>query len=236
MEDAARCAMLAYYRSLPSRGRRSGKCEMSLPEGLAGLRVLDVCCRAGKGAYEISDYVGDQGFVHGVDPDSRRIERARSNAADNHWACGRWQRYLRFSCGCPEDLSAAGVLDSSYDLVYINCELSATWDMRLALSEFARVLRPGGRLWVAKGVFRASLADKSGPGTVKKVSSSCACRYPGNVFVRALSRDEFDLLCRSCGFSSCEFTDTKHVEPDGVDDVRELDGISFESCDACAFR
>ena len=167
MDAEAEELMRAHYAALPSEGRRSGKCAMSIPAGLYGARVLDVCCRAGKGAYELSDHVGAEGFVLGIDPNPSRIERAISHASDNHWAGSAWPAYLRFQCAYPEDLAQAGARDSSFDLIYVNCELNVVWNLPLALSEFARVLKSGGRLWVAQGVFASTgfgLARIAPPG------------------------------------------------------------------------
>lgn len=42
----------AHYAEMPRDGY-SGRCEMLLPEDLRGMRVLDLGCRNGKGAYKI---------------------------------------------------------------------------------------------------------------------------------------------------------------------------------------
>ena len=52
----------AHYAEMPRDGY-SGRCEMLLPEDLRGMRVLDLGCRNGKGAYKLADRVGPDGFV-----------------------------------------------------------------------------------------------------------------------------------------------------------------------------
>ena len=47
----------AHYAEMPRDGY-SGRCEMLLPEDLRGMRVLDLGCRNGKGAYKLADRVG----------------------------------------------------------------------------------------------------------------------------------------------------------------------------------
>ena len=212
---------------------------MSVPAELQGARVLDVCCRAGKGAYELSDYVGAGGFVLGVDPDPSRIARAAANAADNHWAGSSWPTYLRFQCTYPEDLARVGVRDSSFDLVYINCELNAVWDLCLALSEFARVLRNGGRLWVAQGIFCRDGAA-AGLGLSEPFSGEAEdyrdAGTSGNVFMRAHTQRAFEKLCLEAGCRCCSFGAEVPAVPDGDDAAEGLGASSFVSCDACAVR
>ncbi len=225
--------MRAHYAALPSGGRRSGKCAMSIPAGLYGARVLDVCCRAGKGAYELSDHVGAEGFVLGIDPNPSRIERAISHASDNHWAGSAWPTYLRFQCAYPEDLAQAGILDSSFDLIYINCELNVVWDLPLALSEFSRVLKSGGRLWVAQGVFRLDEGQVFPDRSFTGLTSAHDAEAAGSIFAQARTRSAFEELCLEAGFISCAFGAEEPAVPDGGDVIEGIGSSSFVACDAC---
>ena len=102
----------AYYRDLSRTDTLAGKCSMSLPPRLYGLRVIDVLCRSGKGAFKLSDAVGDEGFVLGIDPDKSCIERAVAAASGNHHSGHGWSRHLRFEQAFPENLAQAGVSDA----------------------------------------------------------------------------------------------------------------------------
>lgn len=144
---------LSYYASLAPAAGFQGRCAMSIPCDIEGKRVLDVCCRKGKGAFALADAVGPSGFVVGVDPDADNVAAACAAAPKNHWAGSSWEHYLRFSQALPENLSGAGIGNAVFDLVYINSVLNLAWSMPASLAEFARVLAPGGRLWVAQGVF-----------------------------------------------------------------------------------
>lgn len=142
-----------YYASLAPAAGFQGRCAMSIPADIEGKRVLDVCCRKGKGAFALADAVGPSGFVVGVDPDADNVAAACAAAPKNHWAGLSWEHHLRFSPAIPESLSQARIEDASFDLVYINSVLNLAWSLPVALAEFARVLAPGGRLWVVQGVF-----------------------------------------------------------------------------------
>lgn len=150
---------LSYYAALSPAAGFQGRCAMSIPAYIEGMRVVDVCCRKGKGAFALADAVGPSGFVVGVDPDADNVAAACASAPGNHWAGASWKRYLRFSLAIPENLSQARIDDASFDLVYINSALNLAWSLPAALAEFARVLAPGGRLWVAQGVFAYDGSD-----------------------------------------------------------------------------
>lgn len=219
MQVEVRVRMQSYYRALPRDGRLPGNCSMNLPDDLLGKRVIDVLCRKGKGAYQLSDFTGNKGFVLGIDPDASFVDAASAGAADNHWSGAQWHRYLRFAVACPEDLSEAGVRDGSYDVVYVNSAINCVFDLSLALAECARCLSPDGYLWVAQGVFHSGDVPLAGADAFESVS--------GNVFLGAVSLGQFEKLCLRAGFRSVEVLECKAIVPDG-DDAREArDGNSY---------
>ncbi len=159
-------AVLAYYAALAPAAGFQGRCAMSIPADIEGKRVLDVCCRKGKGAFALADAVGPSGFVVGVDPDPDNIAAACAAAPGNHWAGAFWERCLRFSQAIPENLFSDRIGDRAFDLVYINSVMNLVWSLPASLAEFARVLAPGGRLWVAQGVFADDGLDALGEHAV----------------------------------------------------------------------
>ena len=156
---------LSYYAALSPAAGFQGRCAMSIPADIEGKRVLDVCCRKGKGAFALADAVGPSGYVIGVDPDTDNVAAACAAAPKNHRAGSSWSITFVFACN-PENLSQACIQDASIDLVYINSVLNLAWSLPVALAEFARVLAPGGRLWVAQGVFAADDLDAQGERAV----------------------------------------------------------------------
>ena len=177
---------LSYYAALSPAAGFKGRCAMSIPADIEGKRVLDVCCRKGKGAFALADAVGPSGFVVGVDPDTDNVAAACAAAPKNHWAGSSWEHHLRFSPAIPESLSQACIEDASFDLVYINSVVNLAWSLPVALAEFARVLAPGGRLWVAQGVFAEDGSDAQG-GHSRRIGGD-RCLFP-SAFVRRVRAD-----------------------------------------------
>lgn len=212
---------LSYYAALSPAAGFQGRCAMSIPADIEGKRVLDVCCRKGKGAFALADAVGPSGYVIGVDPDTDNVAAACAAAPKNHRAGSSWERHLRFSLAIPENLSQACIDDASFDLVYINSVLNLAWSLPVALAEFARVLAPGGRLWVAQGVFAAD-------ATMVGESSSI------DVFSLARSCAAFERMCLEAGFSSVSFSSIAPLAGEDPCDGECPGGATFWLADACA--
>ncbi|KAK1991700.1 methyltransferase domain-containing protein [Colletotrichum falcatum] len=108
-----------------------------------GERVLDVGCGPGNITAHIADLVasggGGGGIVVGVDPSPERIALAGQLARPS----------LEFHVGRAEDLSRFA--DASFDVIYVNSTFHWVQDQPAAAAEFARVLRPGGRLGISGG-------------------------------------------------------------------------------------
>ena len=101
--------------------------------------VVDVGAGAGFDALIASKLVGPEGRVIGIDMTGEMLSRARAGAA----AMGATQ--VEFRKGFAEDLPLP---DGYADVVISNGVLNLTPDKVTTLSEWARVLKPGGRLYV----------------------------------------------------------------------------------------
>lgn len=222
--DVASAEAAAYYEALPREGRLPGRCEMRLPDGLAGARVLDVLCRAGKGAFKLADAVGGRGFVLGCDPDAARMAAAERSRAQ---AAGRgegWARRVAFRRAAPELLADAGVECASFDVVYVNASFNAAFRKDAVLRQALEALRPGGTLWIA-GVFAASPLPALPPAGGS-----------GNVFWCAWTFRQLSRAAQAAGFADCVLLDAAPVEPDGADADEALAQVSFVAGNARLVR
>ena len=102
--------------------------------GLAkGMRVCDVAIGTGLVAREALRLIGSTGSLVGVDPSAGMLEQARR-------ALG-----IDAVIGAAEQLPLA---DASFDFLSMGYALRHVTDLHTSFAEFARVLRPGGRVCV----------------------------------------------------------------------------------------
>ena len=120
----------------------------------AGTRVVDIGCGAGIDSLIAAQMVGSTGHVIGVDMTPAMLEKAAASAAaadvDN----------VEFRAGYGESVP---VPDEWADVVISNGVLNLMPDKVAALTEMARVLKPGGRLQIGD-----ILVDKEVPQSAKE--------------------------------------------------------------------
>jgi SAM-dependent methyltransferase len=101
-----------------------------------GVAVLDVACGRGTSAIALAHEFGCA--VHGVDLSAPNIEAAHAAAKE-----AGLSHLVSFEAGDAEQLPFE---DATYDAVFCECAFCTFPSKDAAAAEFARVLRPGGRL------------------------------------------------------------------------------------------
>jgi demethylmenaquinone methyltransferase/2-methoxy-6-polyprenyl-1,4-benzoquinol methylase len=114
---------------------RAAIADLHLPSGSRG---LDVGCGVGLYTLWLAEAIGPQGQVIGIDPVPERIEAAQRLVGDR-----LAPEQLILQTGDGTVIAAA---DSVFDWVWCGDVLHHIDDPIVALKEFIRVLRPGGRL------------------------------------------------------------------------------------------
>jgi arsenite methyltransferase len=116
----------------------------------AGETVVDIGCGAGTDLLLAARRVGGQGKAIGIDMTEAMVERAREAAS----ACGMQQIEVRKG-----DATSIPVESASVDVVISNGVLNLVPEKEQALGEIVRILRPGGRLYLADIAVDAALSD-----------------------------------------------------------------------------
>ena len=180
-------------------------CKMLLPcEELKGKKVLDICCRRGRGVYKLSSLVGDSGEVMGVDWSPSYVEEAKDGMSRAWHESGLSRNNMEFRVAFPEDLIGAGVGSSVYDAIYVNNVITLFYDQEQAIREFGRVLKPGGLL-----ILETIFADR--PRTDSVVDEA---RSIGNSVQAARTEQENVAWLEAAGFEAPSVEESFEVEAD----------------------
>jgi SAM-dependent methyltransferase len=142
-----------------------------------GDRVLDVACGSGATARLLAGEIGCD--VVGVDLGGRAIEHATGAAV----AAGLKARFV------VGDAEALPFADAGFDVVLSECSLCTFPDTRRAVSEMARVVRPGGTIALADVTADAAAL----PAPLRSAAARIAC------VADARSADDYAALLRAAG-------------------------------------
>ena len=113
-------------------------CGLVVPAALAGLRVLDLGCGAGRDAYLLSFLVGEQGAVVGVDMTREQLDVARAHVDEHAQRFGYAESNVTFIEGDLGQLDQLGLPAQGFDLIVSNCVINLC-------SDKAQVLRQAHR-------------------------------------------------------------------------------------------
>ena len=192
-----------YYHDREHEFGFASMSRMTLPS-MKGQRVLNVCCRRGKGVFKMSAMVGKKGRVIGVDWSPSYIDEAKVDS-ERAWRKNHLKETnMEFHVAYPEDLMEAGIGNNSVDMVYINNVMTLLYDQEKAIQEFYRVLKPGGLL-VCETIF----SDKERDDEVVRKA-----RAIGNSIQAGRTKEELFALLSAAGFGEPEVVDEFEVAAD----------------------
>ena len=236
-DDVTRCCAAAYSSELATLlmgdtwhpggldlTRRLGQLVGLTPES----RVLDVASGVGTSAIALAEEFGCT--VTGVDASEQNAARATERAAASAAATR-----LRF---VPGDANGLSFPSGDFDIVLCECALCTFADQPAAVREFARVLRPGGRVGISDVTRNAPL-----PTELDSLIGRIAC------IAGAMRTDDYVVLLEAAGFADVETEEHNAALQDVVERIRqrivgaqlltglhrlELPGIDLEQAAALA--
>jgi len=122
-------------------------CGVPIPPVLAGRTVLDLGCGSGRDCYVLSQLVGPQGCVIGVDMTPEQLEVAERHRDWHAAQFGQARSNVKFLQGYMEELATLGIEGGSVDVVVSNCVFNLSPDKPRLFGEIFRVLKPGGEIY-----------------------------------------------------------------------------------------
>lgn len=133
-------ALAQAYDTLSNSQFRTGNTLLDWLEIRPDDVFLDIGCGTGRLALSLLARPGFRGRVLGIDPLAERIQIARAKDS---------KRRAEFRVGVAEDL--AFLSNESVDVICLSSVFHWITDQPRALSEFLRVLKPGGRIGISTG-------------------------------------------------------------------------------------
>jgi arsenite methyltransferase len=201
-------------------------CGVPIPPALEGATVLDLGCGAGRDAYVLSQLVGEEGRVIGVDMTPEQLEAAERHRQWHAESFGHARSNVEFRRGYMEDLADVGIHDDSVDVVVSNCVFNLSPDKPRLFQEIFRVLKPGGELH-----FSDVFADRRIPPDLKRDPV-----LVGECLAGALYTEDFRRILAGAGCADVRRLSSRPVPLLDPEIEERIGMVAFSSVTVRAFK
>ena len=201
-------------------------CGLVYPALLAGTRVLDLGCGAGRDCYVLAQLVGANGGVVGVDMTDEQLEIARRHTAWHMSRFGYTQVNVDFRKAYIEELDELDLPSESFDAIVSNCVINLAIDKPAVLRQAYALLKTGGEMYFSD-VYAA-----------QRVPLDLA-RDPvlyGECLSGALYWNDFENMARRTGFSDPRLVEDSAIEIRDADIAARIGHIDFYSATYRLFK
>jgi len=194
-------------------------CGLTIPTHIEGLSILDLGCGTGRDCYLISQLVGEQGRVIGIDMTDEQLAVARKHIQWHREKFSYARSNVDFVKGNIQDLAAAGLEDNSFDVIVSNCVINLATDKQAVLQEAYRVLRTGGEFY-----FSDVYCDRRLPAELAGDRE-----LYGECLGGALYWNDFQNLAKHCGFLDPRIVEVHPISTENDAVTRKVEGYRFYS-------
>lgn len=216
----------ALARVHPEVRARYYGCGLVAPPVLEGARVLDLGCGSGQDIYVLSQLVGPEGSVVGVDMTEEQLAVARAYQDYHAEAFGHPGSNVEFIHGYLEQLDELGLAPESFDVIISNCVINLVQDKAAVLAAAYRLLKPGGEFY-----FSDVYADRRVPEAI----ATDPVLY-GECLGGALYWNDFLNLARAAGFVDPRLVEDRRLGVDNPELEARLGAVRFYSATYRLFR
>ena len=121
-------------------------CGLVMPDCLENTKILDLGCGSGRDVYLLSQFVGENGKVIGVDMTDNQLEIAQNKLEYHMEKFGYLNSNVEFKKGNIEELDTLGI-ENDLDIVVSNCVVNLCKDKERVLKNVFNLLKTGGEFY-----------------------------------------------------------------------------------------
>jgi arsenite methyltransferase len=194
-------------------------CGLTIPTQISGLRVLDLGCGAGRDCYLLSQLVGENGQVVGVDMTPEQLEVANNNIEFHREKFKYKKSNVEFMEGDIQALQNTNLESNSFDLIISNCVVNLVPNKEAVLSGVYNLLKQGGEFY-----FSDVYCNRRIPESLMKDPELW-----GECLSGAMYWNDFENLSKKIGFADPRVVESAPITINNNKLGNKLDGYEFYS-------
>lgn len=201
-------------------------CGLTIPTQLKGMKVLDLGSGSGRDCYLLSQLVGEEGEVVGVDMTDAQLDVANKHIEWHREKFGYKESNVRFVKGYLEDLDQLDIPDNYFDIIVSNCVINLVKDKEKVFKNAFQKLKVGGELY-----FSDVYADRRIP----KELEADPVLY-GECLSGALYWNDFIHMVKRVGFTDPRTVESAPITIQNKEIEKKLIGFEFRSVTTRLFK
>lgn len=199
-------------------------CGLVIPDCLKDMKIIDLGCGTGRDVYILSQLVGQNGNVLGIDMTDEQLEIA-NKYLDYHKEKFNYSN-VEFRKGYIEKLSELGLKENSYDIIVSNCVVNLCENKEKVFREVYNLLKTGGEFY-----FSDVYSDRRISEDLQKDEVLW-----GECLSGSLYWNDFINLVKKCGFTDPRLVSSNNITVKNKELENKLGNIKFYSATYRLFK
>lgn len=201
-------------------------CGLVIPDCIQNCKVIDLGCGTGRDVYLLSQFVGENGKVVGVDMTDEQIEKAEQFREYHTKKYNYTKSNIEFKTGYIEFLNELGLEKNTYDLIVSNCVVNLSPDKEAVFKQVYNLLKDGGEFY-----FSDVYSSQRIPEYLKNDNVLW-----GECLSGALYWNDFLNLAKKCGFIDPRLVSNNPITIQNKELEKKVGNIKFYSATYRLFK
>ena len=200
-------------------------CGLIVPDCLEKMNILDLGCGSGRDVYLLSQFVGQDGKVIGIDMTDNQLKIANDNLDYHMEKFGYQIPNVEFVKGNIESLQSLN-LNINFDIIISNCVINLCKDKKKVLSDVFTLLKSGGEFYFSDVYSSQRIPDYLSQDPV----------LWGECLSGALYWNDFLNMAKQCGFIDPRLVKSNKITIKNKELENKLGNIEFYSATYRLFK
>ena len=201
-------------------------CGLVMPACLADKTIVDLGCGTGRDVYMLSQFVGENGKVIGVDMTTEQLEKAEKYIEFHRQNNNYIKSNVMFHQGYIEKLDELKIEPCSVDIIVSNCVVNLSPDKEVVFTQAYKLLKEGGEFYFSDVYSSRRIPNKLRENSV----------LWGECLSGALYWNDFLNLVKKCGFADPRLVTSKSISVNNIKLQEQLGDIEFYSATYRLFK